>query len=154
MVAGNTGLQDVALSAHVAYDVAAIAPFIHALDSAARRAVVLEVTPAHPWAGLTPYYLALHGLDRPKGPTAEDLAEVVAEVVGLTPEMRVWSSLAPLRFHEMGDLLDFYRRRLLVPSSHSIEAGAMLEADVHETDEGWLTLGPPERDTVTLWWRT
>ena len=153
-VAGNAHMHDIALSAHVVYDVAAIGPFLEATHHGARRAVVIEMTPRHPWTGLSRYYRALHGIDRPSRPTVDDFAAVVEEVVGVTPERRWWIETPSLRFADMQELLAFYRRRLLVPPERSIEAAALLEPDVHESDDGWLVLGDPEREVVALWWRT
>ena len=152
-VAGNAGHHDVAVSGHVVYDVAGIGPFVEALHQAARRAVVIEMTPRHPWSGLSRYFRDIHGLERPTRPTVEDFVAVVEEVVGVTPERQWWSGPPGLRFSDATELLAFYRRRLLVPPSRSIEAAALLEPDIHPTGDGWLVLGEPEREVVTLWWK-
>jgi SAM-dependent methyltransferase len=153
-VAGNAHTHDVCVSAHVVYDVAAIGPFIEAMHRASRRAVVIEMTPRHPWSGLAKYFRALHGIDRPSRPTVDDFAEVVEEVVGIEPERRHWSSGPAFRFADLQELLAFYRRRLLVPPARSLEAAALLEPDVHRLDDGWLVLGEPEREVVAVWWST
>jgi 2-polyprenyl-3-methyl-5-hydroxy-6-metoxy-1,4-benzoquinol methylase len=153
-VAGNAGHHDVVVCGHVMYDVPGIGPFVEAMDRAARRAVVVEMTPRHPWAGLSRYFQALHGLDRPTRPTVEDFAAVVEETVHSTPRRRWWASPPGLRFADLAELLAFYRRRLLVPPERSIELAGLLEPDVHRTDDGWLVLGEPERELVTLWWET
>ena len=57
-----------------------------------------------------------------------------------------------LRFADMQELLTFYRRRLLVPPLRSMEAAALLEPDARSTEDGWLVLGPAEREVVTVWW--
>ncbi|MFH1104224.1 MAG: class I SAM-dependent methyltransferase [Actinomycetota bacterium] len=153
-VAGNAGRHDVVTCSHVVYDVAAIGPFVEAMHHAARRAVVVEMTPRHPWTELSRYFRALHDLDRPARPTVEDFAAVVEEVVGAPPERRWWTGRPGLRFADMAELLAFYRKRLLVPPTRSIEAAGLLEPDVHRTPDGWLVLGEPEREVVTLWWET
>ncbi len=148
--AAEAGRHDVALSAHVVYDVADLAPFLRALHAAARVAVLLEVGERHPWANLTPYYRSLHGLDRPDGPTADLLAEVVAEVLGVRPEAERWIGPERLPFGDSAALVEFYRRRLLVPVERAAELADRLAGDVVERD-GRFSLGG-EQTVVTLWW--
>lgn len=151
-VAGNAHIHDVTVSAHVVYDVTAIGPFVEAMHRTARRAVVVEMTPRHPWTGLSRYFRALHGIERPLRPTVDDFAAVVEEVVGTTPQRRWWVETSSVRFADLQELLAFYRRRLLVPPERSLEAAALLEPDVRKLDDGWLILGDPEREVVALWW--
>ena len=153
MVAGNTGIHDVVLSTQVAYDVPGIGGFVDAMHDRARRGVVVEMTPRHPWALLSRYFRVLHDLERPTRPTVDDFVRVVEEVVGATPHQEHWTTPTGLRFADMQELLTFYRRRLLVPPVRSMEAAALLEPDVRHTEDGWLVLGPSEREVVTVWWR-
>lgn len=153
LVAGNTGIHDVVLSTHVVYDVPGIGGFIEAMHERARRGVVVEMTPRHPWSSLSRYFRDLHSLELPSRPTVEDFIGVVAEVVHVTPHQERWVTPTGLRFADMQELLAFYRRRLLVPPLRSMEAAALLEPDVRRTDDGWLVLGPVEREAVTVWWR-
>jgi SAM-dependent methyltransferase len=151
-VAPRVERHDVALAAHVAYDVADLAPFLLALHGAARCGVVLEAGERHPWSGLTKYYRALHGLDRPDGPTSDLLIEFVEEVLGISPQVERWIAPARLRFADLQELVELYRRRLVVPLERSAELADLLAPDVVEED-GWLSLGG-EGGLVTLWWRT
>jgi 2-polyprenyl-3-methyl-5-hydroxy-6-metoxy-1,4-benzoquinol methylase len=150
--AGEAGPHDVALAANVVYDVAEVAPFLEALDRAAGRAVVVEATARHPLSSLTPYFRALHGLDRPRGPTADLLVEVIAEVLGRAPEAEQWERTTSIRFADLQELLDHYRRRLVLPEERTGELADLLAPDIQE-DDGWLTLAGDRRQ-VTLWWRT
>lgn len=152
-VAGNAGVHDLTLSGHVVYDVPAIGPFIESLHRAARRAVVIEMTPRHPWTGLKKYYRALHGIELPSHPTVDDFVEVVEEVVGVAPALEWWTATPAFRFADVPELVGFYRRRLLVPPARSLEAAGLLEPDIHRLDDGWLVLGEPERELVGVWWR-
>jgi hypothetical protein len=153
LVASNTGVHDVALSTQVVYDVPGIGGFLEAMHDRARRGVVVEMTPQHPWAPLSRYFRDLHGLTRPARPTVADFVSVVIEVTGVTPHEEHWTTPTGLRFADMQELLAFYRRRLLVPPMRSMEAAALLEPDVHRTEDGWLVLGPADREVVTVWWR-
>ncbi len=152
-VADEAGEHDVAMAAHVVYDVQDIAPFVRALHGAARRAVVLELTPEHPWASLAPHYRALHDLDRPAGPTVEDLAMVVAEELGREPQVTRWRRGAGLRFADRGELVDFFRRRLVLPVERVGELEVLLEPDIAD-DGDWLVLGADDRELATMWWTT
>ncbi len=152
-VAAEAGSHDVAMSAHVVYDVQDIAPFIAALHAAARRGVVIELTPTHPWSGLAPYYKALHALDRPAGPSVGDLVTVIREEVGAEPAVEWWSRPGGLRFADRAELVGFFRRRLVLPAERDAELEALLEPDI-AADGEWLLLGGGERELATVWWRT
>ncbi len=150
-VAEQAGDHGVVMSAHVVYDVQDIEPFVVALDRAAQHGVAVEMTPVHPWAHLTPYYRALHGLDRPDGPSVADFAAVVA-ACGRTPVVERWSRPGGLRFADHAELLDFFRRRLVLGVERVDELDALLAPDIHE-DDGWLVLGDTQRELCTVWWR-
>ena len=150
-VAAQVGEADVVMSANVVYDVADIAPFLRAMTDHARRGVVLELTERHPWANLAPWYRALHGLDRPDGPTWEDLVDVVQEAVGVEPEVTRWSRPGGLWYESWDELLEILGRRLVLPLPRRGELRPLIEGDVVE-EEGRLYLGSRERCMVTLWW--
>ncbi len=151
-VAAEVQPADVVMSANVVYDVADIAPFLRAMADHARRAVVLELTERHPWAGLAPWYRALHGLDRPAGPTWEDLVAVVAEVLGVEPEVVRWSRPGALWYGSWDELVEVLGRRLVLPPARRDELRRLVADEVVEED-GRLYLGDRERRMVTVWWR-
>ncbi len=86
-VASRVECADVAVSHHVIYDVPELTPFLLALTDHARRRVVVELTAYHPAAWLNPLWQHFHGIERPMGPTADDVF-AVAENIGLGPETR------------------------------------------------------------------
>jgi SAM-dependent methyltransferase len=149
----EVGRHDVAMCAHVVYDVPDVVPFLVALNAAARRAVIVETTPHHPWQSLAPYYMALHHLDRPRGPTLDDLAVIVEEKLGVAPTRREWTGPGSLRFSSIDELVDYQRRRLVLPLERTSELERLLTADIVRDGE-WFLLGPAERPLVTLWWET
>lgn len=154
VVADQVGPVDVALSAHVVYDVADIVPFLSAMSQVAGTGVVIEMSASHPWSDLAPLYRLLHGLDRPAGPTVEDLAEVVREGLGVTPEMESWERPGHVWFTDWDEILEFYGRRLVIrPGERAARLRPLLEPLVVE-DEGRLTVGDDRRRLATLWWRT
>jgi SAM-dependent methyltransferase len=151
-VASMVNEHKVVLCAHVVYDVQDIAPFVASLSERATSAVVIEMTPVHPWSNLAPLYRALHDLDRPTGPTHDDLVEVLREVPGVEPEVETWSRPSDLWYESWDELLDFYGRRLVLPKARWSELRVLLEPDVVETDDR-LTVGTRDRDLVTVSFR-
>lgn len=145
------GDVDVALSAHVVYDVPEIGPFVGSLHLVARRGVVIELSESHPWSDLGPLYRSVHGIDRPTGPTYLDLAAVVAETVGVTPAVEVWTRPGQLWFESWDEICDFYGRRLVVPRDERPGLRSLLAERVIEVD-GRLVVGGDERRLVTVWW--
>lgn len=150
-MAPAAGRHDVALAAHVVYDVADLAPFLRGLHGAARAGVVLEAGERHPWDALRKYYRVLHGLERPDGPTADLLVEVIEEVLGMSPQVERWVGRRGPSFGDAAELVDLYRRRLLIPAARAGEVADLLAADVVEEDGGF-TLGG-EAGVVTIWWK-
>lgn len=152
-VADEVNPVEVVMSANVVYDVADIGPFLRALADHARRAVVVELTERHPWAHLAPWYRVLHGLDRPAGPTWQDLVEVIREVLGVDPKVERWSRPGALWYQSWDELLDTLGRRLVLPPTRREELRRLVEPEV-EVEGDRLYLGERERRMVTLWWRT
>jgi SAM-dependent methyltransferase len=139
--APQTPRTDVAVCHHVVYNVADLAAFAQALTEHATRRVVVELTAAHPMTWLAPYWKALHGLDQPDRPVADD-AIIVLEEQGLTVQRERWSR--PIQMiGETGDeqLSRIARRLCLGPDRHD-ELRSALDA----------TPPPAEREVVTLWW--
>lgn len=143
-VAAETPAADVAVAAHVVYNVPDLAAFLTELSGHARRRVVLELTGRHPMSWLNPLWAHFHGLVRPERPTAHDVI-AVAEALGyrVGHEQR----LAPLsRFATPEDLAESACRRLCLAPDR---AGEVLAA-VAELD-----MWPVPRDRwFTLWWES
>jgi hypothetical protein len=136
----------------VAYDVADIGPFLRALTEHGST-VVLEVTDRHPWVGLGPLYCEFHGLDRPEGPTAEDLIAVVEEVTGVDAVVERWRRPGDLWFESWDEATAYYGRRLVLPTERWHELTALLRERLVEKD-GRLVPTGEDRDLVTIWWAT
>jgi SAM-dependent methyltransferase len=140
-VAASVPPADVVLCHHVFYNVADLRPFALDLTDHARRRVVVELTERHPLAWMAPLWRALHGLDRPDGPTADD-AVTVLRGLSLVVAAQRWSK--PLHWPEADptELVAFVRRRLCLPASRDADITAAL--DHHPP--------PATRAVVTLWW--
>jgi 2-polyprenyl-3-methyl-5-hydroxy-6-metoxy-1,4-benzoquinol methylase len=140
-VGDEVPLADVVVCHHVLYNVADLEPFVTALTAHARHRVVLELSQRHPLAWLTPYWRALHGLDRPDGPNSQDVLAVLREA-GLRVEVEHWDAPNRHQDEDAGERLAALRQRLCVGPERDAELAAALAA-----------FPPPAlRATTTLWW--
>ncbi|MDJ0770053.1 MAG: methyltransferase domain-containing protein [Ilumatobacter sp.] len=125
-VAPATPVADVVVCHNVAYNVADIAPFLLALSAHARLAVVLEVPTRHPMSAWSAAWRHFWDLDRPDGPTGDDLVAVVAEL-GLDPEHATSPRSPVSRFAEDAtSLVAGARRRLCLSEDRDAELAAWL----------------------------
>jgi len=149
-VAPEAGVADVVTCHHVAYNVPDIEPFLAALTAAARRAVVVEMTAAHPLAMLNPLWLRFHGLARPERPTADDLLAILA-AMGISAGSQQWRRPGGRDYESFAELTEVTRRRLCLPPERAGEvAEALTELGVEP--EQPIDLGSSGRDVVTIWW--
>lgn len=124
-VAPHAPIADVVVCRHVLYDVADLVPFLSALTRHARLAVVVEVTTRHPMSAWNAAWRHFWGIERPTGPTSDDLAAVVREL-GLDPELRVGPQRA--RGDDPASVVAIARRRLCLPADRDPELAAWLVA--------------------------
>jgi|GEM_PF-418895 len=140
-VAASVPVADVVVCHNVVYNVPALGAFTRALGRHATARVVIELTAEHPLAWMRPYWRALHGLDRPDGPTADDAIAVVAatgadlHVERSTRSVEVVDGAHP-------DAVGQLARRLCVARDRDGEVARLMEE--HPP--------PTTRAVVTLWW--
>ena len=147
----STPIADVVLSSHVVYDVAEIGPFIGALGGHCRRGAVVEMTSVHPWTNMNHLYRAIHDLDRPEGPSVEDLVEVIVSELGAEVGVVRWERAPDLWFRTWEEVLAYYGRRVAVPRARRVELRPLLEEHVVARDDRlYVEEGP--RTLATLWW--
>jgi hypothetical protein len=140
-VAAETPRADVAVCHHVVYNVAELSGFARSLTEHAARRVVIELTAVHPMAWLAPYWKALHGLDQPDRPAADD-AIAVFEELGLGPRHERWTRPIQMIGETDTDRVDRIARRLCLNPDRHDELRRALDA----------TPPPVERGVVTVWW--
>ncbi len=134
---------DVVVCHHVAYNVAAIVPFLQALNDHARRRVVIEIPMQHPISALSPLWKRFWDLDRPTRPTAEDLYDICL-AMGFEARIERWEDpefghRSPL---SAVDEIRFTRIRLCLPAERSDEVA-----------EALASAGPGRpRELATIWW--
>jgi SAM-dependent methyltransferase len=137
-------VADVVVCHDVVYDVAELAPFVTALTAHARRRVVVVLPQRHPLSWLAPYAEQLHGLGRPRDPSADLAADVVRET-GVRPTIERWRE--PTRWGTPGAsdeaaLVATVRRKLCVPAGRDEDIRRALIR----------TPPPTSREAVALHW--
>lgn len=129
-------IADVVVCHHVAYNVAEIEPFIGALTGRARLAVVLVLPTVHPQSAWNNAWRRFWNVERPDGPTSDDLAAVLREM-GIDAER--WEMPRPPLARNASDpasRVPSTLRRLCLPDDRAGEVAAFL--DVHEPE--WATV--------------
>jgi SAM-dependent methyltransferase len=126
-VADRVPTCDVAVCAHVVYNVPDLAAFATALTARTRDLVVVELTGTHPQMRLAPIWQAVHGQARPEGPTAE-LAVAVLREAGLDPESRDRVYQPPVRTGALLETwIDLTRRQLCLPPERRDEVVELMQ---------------------------
>jgi SAM-dependent methyltransferase len=139
--ASQVPVVDVVVCHHVVYNVPDLAAFASALGEHARRRVVVELTAVHPMAWMAPYWKAIHAIDQPDRPVAEDAVAVVQEL-GFTVRQERWQRRYQMLGESGDEPLPRIARRLCLPAALHDELRQALAAVPPPTD----------REVVTVWW--
>jgi SAM-dependent methyltransferase len=133
-------VADIAVAHHVVYNVQEIVPFIKAMNSHARKRVVIEMPQHHPLSNLSEAWKFFWNLDRPVNPTPQDFVNVLSEL-GINAHVQLWDGQLRQE-RNMDDAVRFTRIRLCLPASR--------EAEVRQFLENY----PPSeiRPLATVWW--
>lgn len=141
-VAGRTPVADVAVCAHVVFNVPDLPEFFAALTAHARRRVVVEMPERHPTSWLNPLWEHFHGLRRPATPT---YADAVALARALGYGVAVEHHRAPDRLYaSIEEMAASACRRLCLDPARADEVARVAE------ELGVWPLEPTR--WVTLWW--
>ena len=142
---------DVALIAHVGYDIESIGTFLDGMESAARRSCVAVMMERMPAAAADPFWPYVHGETRVALPALSDLIDLLVArgrrpiVERVTAEAR--------RFESRHSLESFARRQLWIDPAGPKESRlvAALDEIALEDGEGWTIAGrdPSEIGVVT-----
>ena len=150
---GEPPVADVALVAHVGYDIEAIGPFLDGMDQAASRLCVAMLTDQSPASVADPFWPIVHGMDRVALPALPELAELLRARGHTTEIVRV--ERAPRTFDSFDGLATFLRRQLWITEDGEKEqrfrtalAGMARERD----DDGWTLISPPVGSIGILTW--
>ena len=133
-------VADVAVAHHVVYNVQDIVPFIKAMNSHARKRVVIEMPQHHPLSNLSEAWKFFWKLDRPVNPTPQDFVDVLSEL-GINAHLQLWDGQLRQE-RNMDEAVRFTRIRLCLPESREAEVRRFLEN--HPSSE--------IRPLATVWW--
>lgn len=151
-VAAQAGRAAVVVCGHVLYNVGDLVPFVRALNAAAQKRVVIEITQSHPRnrpleRELWRYFW---NLERPTEPTWEDARAVIKES-GIEPQVELWDSDERGGLGSLDELVAFVRRTVCVAADRDPEVKAIVLQHAVERDGRWRLSGQP-RHLVTFWW--
>ena len=108
---------DIALMAHVGYDIAEIGPFLDALEAAARRLCVAVLGESAMTTVATLFWNEIHGEPRVRLPALPELLELLA-ARGRSPEIR-YVDRTPPTFASVDEAIEMARRQLWLRKSSS-----------------------------------
>ncbi len=142
---------DVVLIAHVGYDIAAIGPFVDALEAAARRTCLAVLMDRVPASAADPFWPPVHGEARESLPALPEFLELL-RARGRPVRVRIVPNEGR-RFDSRASLAGFVRRQLWIDPVGAKEARFQAALDTLAVDEngGWTIdgRGPAEIGIVT-----
>ncbi len=149
---GQLPAADVALIAHVGYDIERIGPFLDAMEAAARERCVAVMTDHSPGAVADPFWPIVHGEERSPLPALPDLLALLdargrrAEVVRVERSTR--------SFDSVDALAAFLRRQLFIAEGgeKALRFRAAMPGMIAFRDGAWtLAAGPVGSVGVVTW---
>ncbi len=111
-VVGPFPIADVALVAHVGYDIEAIVPFLEAMEAATRRLCVAVLMESAPASVAEPFWPPVHGEARIPLPAMPEFVSLL-RARGRLPELTE-AQREPRRFDSREELEGFLRRQLWI----------------------------------------
>jgi SAM-dependent methyltransferase len=151
---GEPPVADVAMVAHVGYDIEDIGPFIDGMDRAAGRLCVAMLTDQSPASVADPFWPIVHGMERVPLPALPELAELL-RARGRAIEIRQVER-APRTFDSFDGLATFVRRQLWIAEDGEKERrfrAALADMARERDDDGWTLATPPVGSIGILTWR-
>lgn len=150
---GDDPVADIALIAHVGYDIESIAPFVDAMERAADRLCVAVLTDRSPASVADPFWPIVHGIERVPLPALPELAELLRARGRTTEIQRV--DRTPRTFDSIDGLATFLRRQLWIAEDGEKEQrfqAALAEMARELDDDGWTLASPPVGSIGILTW--
>lgn len=141
---------DVALLAHVGYDIEAIEPFVRAMESSARRLCVAVLMERQPASVADPFWPIVHGETRVALPALPEFVELLG-ALGRAPTVTA-TEREPRRFASRDELVGFLRRQLWVADGGEKERrfNAALDELVVEAPDGGFGLAGQTSSSIGI----
>jgi SAM-dependent methyltransferase len=148
---GDSPSADVALIAHVGYDVEPILPFLDAMERAAGTRCVAVLMDRAPAGYASPFWPEIHGMERVALPALDEFVELLG-ARGAHPRVRPVVR-APRTWPDRDTLLLMLRHQLWIPAGGPQEArlAAALESRVSVGPDG-VRLSEPEGSIGIVDW--
>ena len=143
---------DVALIAHVGYDIEDIGAFLDAFEAAADRLCVAVLMERVPASAADPFWPPVHGMERVALPALPDALELL-DARGRRPSV-TRLALEPRRFESREVLAGFVRRQLWIDPAGEKETRFQAAVDdlAVEDDGGWTIRGRGETTVGVVTW--
>lgn len=151
-VVAAAGPADVVVCHHVLYDVPDVLPFVTAMSAAARERVVVELPPRHPMTWLNPLWAAFHGVERPEGPTVEDLIGLLESWPAQELMVTDWEVEEPIPAID-DERVALVTRRLCLPARRRPDVAAALADLAADDPDVDASRGTVTRRQATVSWR-
>ncbi len=149
---GPLPAADVALIAHVGYDIERIGPFLDAMEAAAGERCVAVMTDRSPGAVADPFWPLVHGEERVPLPALPDLLALLEARGRLVDAVRVERSTRS--FDSVDALAAFLRRQLFIVEGgdKDVRFREVLRDMIVNRDGAWtLAEGPAGSVGVVTW---
>jgi hypothetical protein len=146
-------VAEVALAAHVGYDIEQIGPFLDGMEEAAGRLCVAMLTDRSPASVADPFWPVVHGMERVPLPALPELAELLRARGRPIETVRV--ERAPRTFDSFDGLATFLRRQLWITEHGEKERrfrSTLAEMARERDDDGWTLATPPVGAVGILTW--
>lgn len=150
---GPLPAADVALIAHVGYDIEEIGPFVDAMEAATRDRCLAVLTDRSPASVADPFWPLVHGEARVALPALPDLVELL-RARGRAPDV-VRVDRPPRTFESVPALTSFLRRQLFIleGGDKDLHFRAILPDRIARRDGAWTLAEPPQGSIGIVTWR-
>lgn len=142
---------DVALIAHLGYDIEAIGPFVDAMEAAASRLCLAVLMDRQPSSIVDPFWPPIHGEERVALPALPEFMELL-RARDRRPEVS-WYHRPPRGFDSLDELHGFVRRQLWLAENgrQDRRLRTLLEQSAVEAAGRWSLPAEPVRIGLVSW---